>query len=79
MQKPRKKSAPATKDDIKQLMESIGRVYDANQRWANEIVRHFDVTVETIRHDLLGANKDRIEDHEDRITRLERRAGVTLA
>ena len=40
---------------------------------------HFDVTVEAIRHDLLGANRDRIENHEDRILRLERHGGLRPA
>ena len=44
-----------------------------------DIMRYFDVTVETIRHDLLGANKDRIEQHEDRIRRLEQRIGLRRA
>jgi hypothetical protein len=88
--KPLKKSPPAMKADIKLLMESIGRLYDANERWKDEVIgaqerwkdeikRHFDLKVETIRHDLLGANKDRIENHEHRITRLERRTGAALA
>ena len=49
------------------LMSEIGRLYDANERWKNELQDeleakmeswkeelkgHFDFTVETIRHDL---------------------------
>lgn len=73
---PKKSSPPATKEDIKILMEQFGKLYDANEQWKNEILRHFDVSVETIRHDLLGANKERIENHEDRITRLEHHVGI---
>jgi hypothetical protein len=83
--------APASKEDIRLLMEQIGRLYDSNERWKDEIIRevdgriaasearlkhHFDLAVETIRDDLLGAHKDRIEDHEARIVRLERQTGV---
>ena len=67
-------------------MEEIGKLYDANERWKNEILTanarwkeeiltHFDLVAETMRYDLLGAHKDRIENHEDRIRRLERHAG----
>lgn len=75
--------APATKEDVRLLMESIGRLYDANERWKEEVKEHFDVVVEQLRHDLLGASKDKVELHEDRLadharrlTRLERRAGL---
>ncbi len=80
-------SPPATKDDIQMLMGEIGKLYDANERWKDEILgtnqqrkeeikRHFDLTVETIRHDLQGANRDRIENHEDRIVRIEQRLKI---
>jgi hypothetical protein len=39
----------------------------------------FDCTVETICHEILSANKDRIENHEDRITRSETHAGMASA
>jgi hypothetical protein len=71
--------APATKADITMLMGEIGKLYDANERWKEELKRHFDIKVETIRHDLLGANKDRIENHEQRIARLEQGVGFSPA
>ena len=85
-----KNEPPATKSDIKLLMESIGKLYDANERWKDEIMdadrvwkdeikEHFDLKVEVIRHDLLGVNRERIENHEDRLIRLERHTGVTAA
>ena len=37
-------NTPATKGDITQLMDSIGKLYDANENWKDEIIRHFDVT-----------------------------------
>jgi hypothetical protein len=49
----------------------------------DEILRHFDLAVETIRHDLVGADrdemaqmKDRSQDHEQRILRLERSSSL---
>ena len=77
--------SPATKEDIRLLMEQIGAYYDrVESRLAaheDSIKRHFDVRVEDIRHDLLGASKDRLEAHQDRlndhgerIERLERHA-----
>ncbi|MBI5793988.1 hypothetical protein HZA87_02785 [Candidatus Uhrbacteria bacterium] len=67
--------SPATKSDIRILMDQIGELYDANKRWKDEILHFFDIRLEDIRHDLLGVNKDKIESHEDRIRRLERHAG----
>ncbi len=57
--------------------------HDDTERWKDEILRHFDVVVENIRHDLAGANRDEIQslknghaDHQRRITTLERHAGI---
>lgn len=99
---------PATKADIEAMMDSIGKLYDSNERWMNQLLtdnkrsedeilksvrrnkieaveemkRHFDVVVEDIRHDLLGANRDEVislrnskVDHEQRLLRLERSVG----
>ncbi len=79
--------APATKQDIAILMEQIGTYYDRTERRfieldekierkAEETKRYFDVVAEDMRHDYLGAHKDRIENHEDRIRRLEKKTGV---
>lgn len=88
---------PATKADIRLLMEEMARLYDANQRWKDEILEHvaaaeirtkehFDVVAENLRHDYAGAFEDKlgqhtdtIERHEDRLLRLERRAGLPAA
>lgn len=78
---------PATKEDVRLLMEQIGRLYDATEgwkdemrdtteRWKDEVKGHFDLAVETIRHDLLGANRDDIASMKDRLTRLERQTGL---
>jgi hypothetical protein len=69
-------SSPATKDDVRLPMQEIGKLYDANERWKDELIPHFDVTVKTIRHDVQAANKDRIENLEDRIVWLEYRVGM---
>ncbi len=78
-------SAPATKADIRMLMDEIGRLYDANQRWKDDILAHFDLTIENIRHDLTSANREEIEllkdsraSHETRIGALERAVGLPV-
>lgn len=77
----RNDTTPATKSDVKLLMEEIGKLYDATERWkdeladktqrwqllsANEVKQHFDLVVEQIRHDLLAANREQIELLRDR-------------
>jgi predicted metal-dependent hydrolase len=76
-------AAPAMKEDICLLIEQSGKLYDANARWKDEIIEHFDVAVETIRHEMKAAHHDSIEmlrdqsdDHAKRIERLERHAGL---
>ncbi|MGE0608311.1 MAG: hypothetical protein AB7O62_14540 [Pirellulales bacterium] len=62
-------TTPATKADIKMLMDSIGKLYDANERWKDQIltanerwkdetIRRFDVIAEQLRHDVLSAFRD---------------------
>ena len=83
-------TAPATKLDIRMLMEEIGKLYDANKYWKDEMIEHmrnwkddtklyFDSAVENILHDLKGANRDEIEVIKDRVTRLERHTGLAKA
>ncbi len=77
---------PATKGDLRELERALKRdlVYRSElQEMETRILRHFDLTVEKIRHDLLGVNrdelevmKDRQENHEQRITTLERSTGL---
>lgn len=75
-----KKSPPATKFDIELLMNSVGRLYDANERWKQEIIQEtndkFDFTVETLRRDVPAAKSDQIEVLNDRIHRLEEHCGL---
>ncbi len=62
---------PATKYDIAMMMDEFGKLRDDIVDWKAEIIHEFHVVKENIRHDALGANKDRIENHEDRLRRVE--------
>lgn len=69
-QKPlRPSSAPATKEDIALLMDSIGKHYDATERWKEEIIRHFDVKCEELTHNFQGALTDKISVHDVHLQR----------
>jgi hypothetical protein len=81
-----------------QLSSQIEGLYAAHERWKEELIdevdarlraaeestkRYFDLAVEQIRHDLLGAHKDAVEvfsdhnaDHDRRLRILERYAGL---
>ena len=70
-------SAPATKQDIAMLMAEIGKLYDANRQWKEELKHHFDVVAENIHHDMMhGALSDKVEQHADRIRRVEQHVGL---
>ncbi|MBC7815809.1 MAG: hypothetical protein IAG10_02795 [Planctomycetaceae bacterium] len=80
----------ATKADLNLLKTEIAQEFAELRKeltgMKDEILRHFDVMVETNRHDLLGAKhdeievlKDRSKSHERRIVRLEGFTGVTAA
>jgi hypothetical protein len=75
----KKESPPATKADIELLMDSIGKLYDATERWKHEIICEttdkFDFAVETMRRDLPAAKSDQIEVLVDRVARLEELIG----
>ncbi len=90
--------APATKQDIAMLMQEIGKLYDANERWKDdlhddmerwrnelrgdverwkeEVKLHFDAAAENLAADFRGALSDKIDQHENRIARLEKHAGL---
>lgn len=85
---------PATKVDIKLMMEQIGTFIDRTEKaMANledrigvrmveqedRLTRHFSVVAEDLVHDFKGAFHDKLEQHEDRILRLEHLAGLTTA
>ncbi len=80
-------NSPATKGDITILMESIGKLYDANagwkdeileanEKWKDEIIRHFDVVAENMKVDYQGIFKDRTEQHTEDIAGLKKRVSV---
>ncbi|MEK7136660.1 MAG: hypothetical protein AAB853_00075 [Patescibacteria group bacterium] len=76
-------AAPATKKDVSLLMRAIGRSYDANEKWKDEIlganekwkdeiIGEFHIIVGQLRHDFKGAFADKLQQHENRIVRVER-------
>ena len=88
------KQTAATKQDVQLLMQEIGKLYDANQRWKQEVMQntddrisaseervmgHFDLVAENIKYDFQGAFNDKLVQHERRIIRLERKAGLSVA
>lgn len=98
---PKKDSqAPATKGDISLLMDSIAKLYDANEGWKNEIltanegwkkeiltahegwkdeiISEFHIVSEDIRHDVGGAQSDRITAVEHDVLRLKKHTGLTV-
>ncbi|TSC58490.1 MAG: hypothetical protein Greene041619_500 [Candidatus Peregrinibacteria bacterium Greene0416_19] len=79
----------ATKQDFAYLMEQLGGLYLANERWKDEmmetmekwkkeIIHEFKVFAEDMMHDFKGAFSDKLQQHEDRLVRLEQREGVAL-
>jgi hypothetical protein len=74
----------ATKADLEQLEQRLDKKLELKlEQFRDDILRHFDLTVETIRHDLEGANRDQIQvlldgkkKLEDRVHRLERHLGL---
>jgi hypothetical protein len=78
---------PATKGDIQRLDREIQQLEARVTRKLEDLeatmLHHFNLAVETIRHDLLGVHRDQVEvlkdrqhDHEQRILVLERSAGL---
>lgn len=46
------------------------------EEWKEEIVHEFRIVAENIKHDFQGAFHDKLEQHENRIVRLESRVGL---
>lgn len=46
------------------------------EKFAEIITQHMNVVAENLVHDFNGIFKDRLEQHEDRITRLEEHTGL---
>lgn len=81
--------AAATKQDISMLMEQMGTLYDANERWKDEIldanekwkdeiIHEFHLVAEDSKHDIGGVQNDRIAGVENRVTRLEQHTGMPV-
>jgi hypothetical protein len=51
----RDETAPATKQDIRLLMDEIGRLYAANERWKDEIIDQVD--------ERIAASEERVTGH----------------
>jgi len=68
-------NSPASKADIRMMMGQMGDCYSKTEvqiaDFKEEIVHEFKIITEQLRHDLLGTHKDKIENHEDRLVRLE--------
>lgn len=71
-------TAPATKQDVRLLMDEIGKLYRANERWKDEILDADEKWKEELKQHffLHGALPDKIQNHENRLVRLEDRVGI---
>ncbi|MGE0536212.1 MAG: hypothetical protein AB7O68_14625 [Pirellulales bacterium] len=87
-------SALATKADVRFITEKLTEILDGQDKLRREleervdariaaseerVKRHFDVAVETIRKDLVGANADEIESLKTRVSRVEQHVGLAPA
>ncbi len=77
-------TAPATKQDIALLMDTMGNLLIATEEWKSgmlhdmevwkdELKRHFDVVAEKLSHDLCGALRDHTSVNANRFTAHDRR------
>lgn len=86
------KQAPATKEDVRGIMEYLARnesnIFDVRKRLEElekcaredkeDIKRHFDVVAENLLYDFKGALNDKIQNHENRIVRIEEHVGLSV-
>lgn len=79
---PTRISPPATKEDIEQLADLIGSHYDRTARqiadlqehmeqWKEDLIEQFTLTVDEIRREMRGANRDELQTFRDRLRNLE--------
>jgi hypothetical protein len=81
------KSSPATKKDLhdletrltKQIGASEGRMGKQMAKLEERMLQEFQLSIEIIRDDLKGANKDEIEIIKDDIVRLKQHTGLMPA
>lgn len=64
--------APATKQDLARLEARLDQM-------EKDLMRYFKVVAEDLTHDYRGIFKDRLEQHDDRIVRLEQHTGLRAA
>jgi archaellum component FlaC len=68
-----------TMEDRMGTMEGkVGSLERKFEVWKEEVKEHFNLVAENLRYDLVGIYKDRTEDHEHRIKRLERKTGLAV-
>ncbi len=75
--------AAATKKDIKELREELKKdIKELKEKNLSDmerrLVQHFNVVAENLVYDFKGVFKDRLEQHEDRIVRLEHHTGFVV-
>jgi hypothetical protein len=71
---------------VESVGQKVERLDHKVTEFKDQIIRHFDVIAEELRHDLIGARSDEVEvlkdgrkDHERRIRTLEKHAGIIAA
>jgi len=77
---------PATKGDLQQfrtelkadVQELRGDIDRKMKQIKEEILLHFDVVAENMTSNFQGAFSDKLEGHEQRITRLEQHTGAAV-
>jgi len=71
--------APATKQDVAFIMDALAKVYQEIQASEDRQHQKFMVLFEDLRHDMIGTHKDKIQQHEERIQRLEKHTKLVAA
>lgn len=66
-----------TQSFSRDLQATESRLKNDMQAMETRLMQHFNVVAENLVHDFHGVFKDRLEQHEDRIVRLEQHAGLT--
>jgi phage host-nuclease inhibitor protein Gam len=61
------------KGDIASVVEQLSAQMSADKK---ELMEHFNVVAENIRHDMASANEEEIDVLGDRVTRLEEHTGL---
>jgi ABC-type phosphonate transport system ATPase subunit len=73
-------TTPATQQDVAAILERVGSlevsVTDQMQSLKADLSQSFALAVELIRHDLAGANSDRIAGLENRVGAIEQHVGL---